>query len=65
MLMIKTSTKPINSLPSEMVTPMETSDQLGEEELSFYSSIKKELGKLEVNPKTSVIDKIMNYSRSL
>lgn len=65
MLMIKTSTKLTNSLPEEMVTPMETTDQIGEEELSFYSSIKKELGKLEVNPKTSVIDNIMKYSRSL
>ena len=65
MLMIKTSTKLTNSLPEEMVTAMETTDQIGEEELSFYSSIKKELGKLEVNPKTSVIDNIMKYSRSL
>jgi hypothetical protein len=48
-----------------MVTPSETADQFGEEEQSFYLSIKKELTKLEVNPKTSVVDTILKYSRSL
>ena len=65
MLMIKTSTKSTNALPTDMVTTSETGDQIGEDELSFYLSIKKELNKLEVNPQSSVIDKIMKYSRSL
>jgi len=65
MLMIKTSTKTIKSLPEDMATLSEAADDLGEEELSFYTSIKKDLAKLEVSPKASVIDKILNYSRTL
>ncbi|NEU09852.1 hypothetical protein GZH53_16115 [Flavihumibacter sp. R14] len=63
--MIKTSTKTINSLPEDKATISEATEDLGEEELSFYTSIKKDLAKLEVNPKDSVIDKILSYSRSL
>lgn len=65
MLMIKTSTKTTNSLPQEMVTLSETANELGEEELAFYASIKKDMTKLEVSPKESLIEKILNYSRSL
>jgi len=65
MLMIKTSTKITNSLPQEMVSTGETSNELGEDELAFYGSIKKDLAKLEVTPKDSLIDKILKHSRSL
>ena len=65
MLMIKTSTKTIKSLPEDIVTTSEAADDLGEEELAFYSSIKNDLSKLEVNPRDSVVDNILNYSRSL
>ena len=65
MLMIKTSTKTTNSLPEEMITLSEAAQDLGEEEQSFYASIKKDLTKLEVSPKASVVEKLLNYSRSL
>lgn len=63
--MIKTSTKNTNSLPEEMVTLSESSNDLGEDELAFYSAIQNDLKKIEVTPKDSLIDKILNYSRSL
>jgi hypothetical protein len=65
MLMIKTSTKTTNSLPEEMVTLTEAAHDLGEEEQSFYASIKKDLTKLELSPKASVLEKLLDYSRSL
>lgn len=65
MLMIKTSTKSTNSLPQEMVTLSENANELGEEELEFYASIKKDMAKLEVTPKDSLIERILKYSRSL
>jgi hypothetical protein len=65
MLMIKTSTKTTDSLPEEMATLSEVPHDLGEEELSFYTSIKKDLTKLEVSPKASVVEKLLDYSRSL
>lgn len=63
--MIKTSTKNTNSLPEEMVTLSESSNDLGEDELAFYSAIQNDLKKIEATPKDSLIDKILNYSRSL
>ena len=65
MLMIKTSTKITNSLPKDMVSANETSSELGEEDLLFYGSIKKDLAKLEVSPKDSVIENLLKHSRSL
>ena len=65
MLMIKTSTKRTNSLSKEMVTPGEVANELGEEELAFYDCIKKDLTKLEVSPKPSVINRILLYSKTL
>lgn len=65
MLMIKTSTKTTNSLPEPMVTLSEPSNDLGEDELAFYSAIQNDLKKIEVTPKDSLIDKILAYSRSL
>jgi len=64
MLMIKTSTKTPNSLPEDMATLSEAAQDLGEEELAFYSSIKKDLTNLEASPKASLIDRLMDYSRS-
>ena len=63
--MIKTSTQTPNSLPKEIAALSETSEELGEEELSFYDRIKNDLTQLEVKPKSSVIEKILSYSRSL
>ena len=65
MLMIKTSTQSTNPLPTEMISTSETADQFGEDEQSFYNSIKKDLTKLEVAPRNSTIDKILKYSRSV
>lgn len=65
MLMIKTSTQSTNALPSDMISTSETPDQFGEDEQSFYNSIKKDLTKLEVTPRNSTIDKILKYSRSV
>jgi len=63
--MIKTSTKTTNSLPEEMVTLSEAANDLGEEEQSFYSSIKNDLSKLEASPRASLVEKLLDYSRSL
>lgn len=65
MLMIKTSTENTNSRPDEMVTLSEASDDLGEDELAVYSAIQKDLKEIEVTPKDSLIEAILNYSRSL
>ena len=65
MLMIKTSTQSTNPLPADMISTSETADQFGEDEQSFYNSIKKDLTKLEVAPRSSTIDKILKYSRSV
>ena len=63
--MIKTSTKNTNSLPEEVVTLSETSNDLGEDELAFYSAMQSDLQKIEVTPKDSLIDRILSYSQSL
>ena len=65
MLMIKTSTQSTNPLPADMISTSETADQFGEDEQSFYNSIKKDLTKLEVAPRSTTIDKILKYSRSV
>ena len=65
MLMIKTSTKNTHSLPEEMVTLSETSNDLGEDELAFYSAIQKDLKNIEMMPSDSSIEKILKHSRSL
>jgi hypothetical protein len=63
--MIKTSTQSTKALPTDMISSSEIVDQFGEDELSFYNSIKKDLTKLEVSPRTSILDKILKYSRSV
>lgn len=63
--MIKTSTQSTNPLPADMISTSETADQFGEDEQSFYNSIKKDLTKLEVTPRSSTIDKILKHSRSV
>ncbi|MBC7744549.1 MAG: hypothetical protein H7096_05550 [Flavobacterium sp.] len=59
--MIKTSTQSVHPLIKETVFP----DELGEDELKFYSSIKHDLEKLKLKPKNSIIDYLLYYSRSL
>lgn len=63
--MITTSTQTTNSLPQETVNLNEKAEELGEGELAFYGSIKKDLTKLEIQPRPSLIEKILKYSRSL
>jgi hypothetical protein len=63
--MITTSTQTTDSLPQQTVYINEKAEELGDDELAFYSSIKKDLNKLEINPGISSIEKILKYSRSL
>jgi hypothetical protein len=63
--MIKTSTRPFNSLHTEIVKSSDTAEDLSEEEQSFYTFIKPDLNKINLKPNPALIDKILNYSRSL
>lgn len=65
MLMIKTSTRPLNSLHTEIVNSSDTAEDLSEEEQSFYTFIKPDLNKIALNPNRASINKILNYSKSL
>jgi hypothetical protein len=63
--MIETSTPTTNSLQNDMVQNKLTSEDLGEEEQSFYDSIKKNLNTIARTPGKDVIDRILNYSKSV
>lgn len=65
MLMIKTSTQSVHSLIKEVVSPLESSEELGDDDLDFYNSIQKDLTKLEQKPKDALIENILHYSRFL
>jgi hypothetical protein len=62
--MIETSTPTTNSLQNDMAQNNATED-LGEEEQSFYDSIKKNLNTIVRTPGQDVIARILKYSKSV
>ena len=62
--MIETSTPKTNSLQNDMVQNNATAEDLGEEEQSFYISVKKKLDVLAKTPSQEVIARILKYSKS-
>ncbi len=63
--MIETSTPTTNSLQNDMVQSNATTEDLGEEEQSFYDSIKKNLNTIVRTPGKDVIARILKYSKSV
>lgn len=63
--MIEISTPTTNSFQNDMVQKNIISDDLGEEEQSFYASLKKNLNALISSPDNDVIARILKYSKSL
>lgn len=63
--MIETSTPATNSLPKTKAESSFNADDLGEDEQSFYSSIKSDLNTLARNPAEKTISRILDYSKSL
>lgn len=63
--MIETSTPTTNSLQNDMVQKNTGTEDLGEEEQTFYASVKKNLNALVRNPSQDVIARILKYSKSV
>jgi len=63
--MIETSTPETNSSSKIKVESEQFSDELGEDEASFYSSVRPNLNALIKNPADQTIHSILNYSKSL
>ncbi len=63
--MIETSTSTTNSLQNDMVQHTAIPEELGEEEQSFYDSIKMNLNSIARTPANDVIARILNYSKSV
>ena len=63
--MIETSTSTKNSLQNDMIQNAAIPEELGEEEQSFYNSIKQDLNKLVRTPGKDVIARILKYSKSV
>lgn len=63
--MIEISTSTTNSLQNDMVQNTAIPEELGEEEQSFYDSIKKNLNSIVRTPGNDVIARILNYSKSV
>lgn len=63
--MIETSTSTKNSLQNDMTQNTTVTEELGEEEQSFYDSIKKNLNTLVRTPGKDVIARILNHSKTL
>ena len=63
--MIETSTSTTNSLQNDMLQNSAIPEELGEEEQSFYDSIKKNLNSIVKTPGNDVIARILNYSKSV
>lgn len=63
--MIETSTSTTNSLQNDMTQNTSIPEELGEEEQSFYNSIKKNLNTIVRTPGKDVIARILKYSKSV
>jgi hypothetical protein len=63
--MIEISTSGTNSLTNTKAESSLLAEDLGEDEQSFYSSIKPDLNTLAINPADKTISNILDYSKSL
>jgi Golgi nucleoside diphosphatase len=63
--MIEISTLETNSLTNKKAESNLLAEDLGEDEQSFYSSIKPDLNSLTNNPAEKTISSILDYSKSL
>jgi hypothetical protein len=63
--MIETSTPTTNSLQSNRTQNTLSTEDLGEEEQSFYLSIRKNLDAMSIAPGKGIIAEILDYSRSI
>lgn len=63
--MIETSTPKTNSLQNTKAENSPVIEELGEEEQSFFVSIKSGLNAIVSNPKQETVSSILNYSKSL
>lgn len=63
--MIEISTPTTNSFQNDMVQKNTISDDLGEEDQSFYASLRINLNALISSPDNDVVTRILNYSKSL
>ena len=64
MLQISTTDSEFNLFPAREINLTSTS-ALSEEDDAFYTSIKEELNQLTFDPSTQIIDRILNYSKTL
>lgn len=62
--MIEISTPTKNSLQNDMVQSNAKTEDLGEEEQSFYDSIKENLNSIVRTPGKDVIARILKHSKS-
>ncbi len=63
--MIETSTSTTNSLQNDMMQNTGVTEDLGEEEQSFYDSIQQNLNTLVRTPGKDVIARILKHSKSV
>jgi len=63
--MIETSTPKTNSLQNTKTENSPLIEELGEEEQSFFVSIKPGLNAIVSNPNQETVSSILNYSKSL
>ena len=63
--MTETSTTATNSLPNTKAENSISTDELGEGEQLFYSSIEPELNALTRNPDPKTVSSILAFSKSL
>jgi hypothetical protein len=63
--MIEISTLTTNSLTNKKAESNLLAEDLGEDEQSFYASIKPDLNAITNNPAEKTISSILDYSKSL
>lgn len=63
--MIEISTTTTNSLQNNLIEKGSVCEDLGEEEQSFYISLKPGLNAIVYNPPQETINSILNYSKSV
>ncbi len=63
--MIEISTPATNSITSAKAESSLFAEDLGEDEQSFYTSIKPDLNALVQNPAEKAVSNILDYSKSL
>jgi len=63
--MIEISTPTTNSLQNDMLHHTAITEDLGEEEQSFYDSIKRNLNTIVSTPSKDVVARILRYSKTV